>query len=295
MVENINPLLEKCELFSDMQVWPIEPPIKPELWLSNFREDELPFAESLLSSFFLYNEKMCNEMLKSTFQNISSTFGDGTFDEKTDKWNSLCSDAIFTTVDIDDSNLTASGNFFCRKAKQVLGIEEGRFHNKEVALAKLYAGSASTVIFLDDFIGSGLQFTDTWTSPHIDRGVTMSYAHICASKGVNAYYINLLATEYGLMELGRTCKNIEVVCAHTLNNHYSALAPDSIIWPDSQRADSQSFLEQVSIRSGLTKKMNWKGFHDLGLTVAFAHGVPDATLPIFYWNENGWKPLIERR
>ena len=36
------------------------------------------------------------------------------------------------------------------------------------------------------------------------------------------------------------------------------------------------------------------GFHDLGLTIAFEHSVPDATLPIFWADGSNWKPLYRR-
>jgi hypothetical protein len=39
---------------------------------------------------------------------------------------------------------------------------------------------------------------------------------------------------------------------------------------------------------------DWQGFHCLGLSLAFYDSVPDATLPIFYWEENGWNPLIKK-
>jgi hypothetical protein len=39
---------------------------------------------------------------------------------------------------------------------------------------------------------------------------------------------------------------------------------------------------------------DWQGFHKLGLALAFQHCVPDATLPLFYWEHNEWHPLIRR-
>jgi hypothetical protein len=292
MIENTNPIIERCELFAEMQVWPIEPPINPELWLSNFNDDEMPYAESLLSSFFYYNEKMCNTMLETAFKSISLYFPECSIEEKIQKWQELCENAIFTTVDIDENNPTASGNLICRRARQVLGIPEERFFKKEDALKRLYDGTNKTIIFLDDFIGSGLQFTDTWTDPFIDRGNTYAYPDICARDDTQAFYVTLIATEYGIGEIYKTCRNVEIVAANTLGRQYNALNDDSIIWPDDLKEGANDFLKAVGERAGMK---NYEGFHKLGLTVAFHHSVPDATLPIFYWNENGWHPLIERR
>ena len=36
------------------------------------------------------------------------------------------------------------------------------------------------------------------------------------------------------------------------------------------------------------------GFNELGLTIAFQHSVPDATLPIFWSCTADWNPLYRR-
>jgi len=39
---------------------------------------------------------------------------------------------------------------------------------------------------------------------------------------------------------------------------------------------------------------DWRGFHRLGLCLALHHKTPDATIPLLYWNQNGWQPLVRR-
>lgn len=292
MSVNISPILEKCEFFSDTQVWTIEPAIKPDLWLSNFTKAELPYAENLLSNFFFYNAKMCKSMLQSAFQDISLYLPGVNVEQRVKSWDDLCKNAIFSTIDIDESNLTASGHLMCRKARQVLGIPEERFYKKEDALQRMYAGASKIIVFIDDFIGSGLQFTDTWTSPYMDKGKAMSYAEISAREGYQAYYLTLMATQYGLGEIAKSCSNIKIIAANVLDDRYSTISTSSILWPENLKSGAEEFIQNASNRAGIK---NWKGFHNLALTVAFEHSVPDATLPLFYWNENGWKPLIERR
>jgi hypothetical protein len=57
-------------------------------------------------------------------------------------------------------------------------------------------------------------------------------------------------------------------------------------------------LKRISERAGYIQENggpdDWRGFHGLGLTVAFEHGIPDASLPIFFSERNGWKPLMRR-
>ena len=83
---------------------------------------------------------------------------------------------------------------------------------------------------------------------------------------------------------------------HEIDERYSLVSPDSILWPDSLKADAMEFMRKASERAAIIPdcKFGWKGFHDLALAIAFGHGVPDATLPLFYWDRPDWHPLIRR-
>lgn len=37
-----------------------------------------------------------------------------------------------------------------------------------------------------------------------------------------------------------------------------------------------------------------QGYKQQGLALAFAHGMPDACPPIFYWETSTWKPLMNK-
>ena len=60
---------------------------------------------------------------------------------------------------------------------------------------------------------------------------------------------------------------------------------------------AHEFLFEASRRAGIVDELgsNWAGFENLALPLAFFHCVPDATLPLYFWERNGWSPLIRRR
>ena len=65
------------------------------------------------------------------------------------------------------------------------------------------------------------------------------------------------------------------------------------------RAEGQAWIADASRRGGVpdtngAQPGDWRGFAKLGLALAFEHGVPDATLPLFYWDGPGWEPLMRR-
>ena len=71
-----------------------------------------------------------------------------------------------------------------------------------------------------------------------------------------------------------------------------------VIWPEHLKYSGPSFIQNISQRIGVPDDEgpdDFRGFHRLGLAIAFAHSTPDATLPIFRWEGNGWFPLARRR
>jgi hypothetical protein len=178
-------------------------------------------------------------------------------------------------------------------ARQVLRIPQERILSPEQTLEHLSQGKSSPVVFLDDFVGSGRQFTATWAYEFMLSLGKMSFKTIASvMRKLQFYYCPLICTEAGRLTIQLNCPTVRLNPAHFLTPKYSALHPDSILWPKDMRGSGPQFIEAVSLRGKIPR---WRGFHDLSLAVAFAHSVPDATLPLFYYDENGWKPLIERK
>ena len=117
------------------------------------------------------------------------------------------------------------------------------------------------------------------------------------ANGTRVIYTPLVSTSYGISCLEEMCASLEIRAAHEIDERYSLASPDSILWPDSLKPDAMEFMCKASERAGpsfRSCKFGWKGFHDLALAIAFGHGVPDATLPLFYWESPDWHPLIRR-
>lgn len=281
-------IIEICDSYLDMQVWPIDPQINAALWLDNFTEDELPYAEQLLASFLVFNEKMAKALLKSAFQKACR---DAIKDGVVKDGNDFLQSTVFSTIDIEDVNMTSSGYNVCRTARHCLNIGDEKFFNKNNCLNQLSSGTAKIVVFLDDFIGSGLQFTNSWTDTEMVNGRLISYASVCTAKTIKAYYLPILATTYGLSEIFKICSDIEIYPGNLLDETYSAISEKSFIWSEELKAGAYDFLLNASSRAGIT---DWKGWNNLALTISLCNSMPDATLPLFYWNKNGWNPLMNR-
>lgn len=295
-------VIEKCDSFVDFQLWPLLSDLNPRMWLSNFQPNEMEHATVLLHSFMFYPSHLTRQLFIAAFQNISSKIHSpgSAFPITASKWRNFCSDIIVTYVTGEDPNPTDSGYLFARMARQILGIPEHEIYHPEAALKEVILDPTKSVLFVDDFVGSGNQFIETWEREYPVAGVYTSFSEVLRkSTRKRAFYTPAVCTERGE-------KNIDTACGEAVILSYGNLIPEndsavctaSNIWPSSMKISGPKFLEDVSRRTGIPDtnggEDDWRGYHKLGLTIAFAHSTPDATLPIFYWEKNGWLPLVKR-
>ena len=286
-------VLEKIKYFTDIQLWPRT--VQPERWLRNFTEGERPFAIHLLNSFTHFNQDIINQLFASSFQLLSCEVvpEEAPFDEVAQAWADFRSRVLITPVSGERPSPADSGYRYASKARDLLRIDETQVVSHADALEAVVADATQPVVFVDDFLGSGQQILRHWERSVIVNGTNLSFS-VAAKAGMGpAYYCCALATDYGLGRIRTAGLPLTVRAGNTLPANASAAATDSLVWPESDRADGVTFLREASARAGI--KSNAMGFCGLGLTVGIEEWVPDATLPIFLWDQNDWVPLFRRR
>ena len=178
----------------------------------------------------------------------------------------------------------------------MLGIHQRRILDPAPALSSWSEHPDSPILLVDDFVGSGNQTIVTWRRHYSSASTAPDSFAVAAERGANIFYLPLIATTRGLEEIKRKCTGLKVYPAHVLDERYSLTAPNSILWPDPLKPDAVTFLFEASRRAGIIGncEYGWQGFHNFALPLAFSHSVPDATLPLFFWDQNGWTPLISK-
>lgn len=294
-------VLAKCEYFVDVQVWPRATTLSPLPWLENFTEDELPYAIHLLDAFLFFSNDLTDALLRGAFDDLSRGVvdHDAPLARAEAQWNDFLSSVLITFPTGETPNVTDSGLAFARKARQVLEIPESRIMSPDEALMFVERVGPRPVVFLDDFLGTGNQFTATWTRDYSTVSGLRSFAEASALLKLTAYYTPILASQTGVDAIKMHAPEACVAPAHVLPSEYSALHTHSLLWPAAERQSARDAIETASKRAGIpdtngSSTEDWQGFGRLGLAVAFQHGVPDATLPLFYWNQNDWQPLVRR-
>lgn len=292
-------ITERADNFRDIGVWPRQQDVNVEYWLENFRVDEEDIAKKLLASFSYFNKSSTDALLKQAIQNYLSNIWDDANSLIPPSDISLES-VVFVMCEGEDPHATDSGNYFARRLRDVLRIPEPRIKSPHAALE--ISDHVSHYIFVDDFVGSGNQFLETIFRVHQSGSKYDSFASMLKAGTHRVAYCACVATSYALdTRLKTALPNVEFHPAHVLGDQHNLIKPRSRIWHGLTDAEAQSEIARIktiSARAGYTGEdrglNDWRGFHGLGLSLAFEHGIPDASLPLFYSTRNGWRPLMRR-
>lgn len=289
-------VMSKCDTFVDFQLWPVRQTLDPAAWLSNFTAPEMAYAITLLNSFIYYPKPFIVDLLCHSFRDLSCevTAQSTTYGDAKHRWTGFQKALVVSHVTGEQPNDTDSGHAMVRLVRQHAGIDQQQILNAEAVLPNLASSNGRTVVFVDDFVGSGQQFITHWQRSYQTGGGAFSFSGIEAmGRGHQFYYIPVVASAYGVSRIATACPTVRVRPAHQIDDQYNCLSPTCPFWPQHLRANVVSTLKNASDRAGIPDT-DWQGFHQLGLAFAFEHSTPDATLPIFHWNRNGWKPLVTR-
>jgi len=294
---------EKWNFFTTISIWPKRIHFDPYGWISNFSDDEKKYALRLLDGFTYFSADLVNQMFRSTYLNMSQYVIKNKYDFKMaqQEWSDFISNIIIVRVEGEIPSDADSGFHFARLARDILGIDEINLVTPEKALSLIKCGRSVNVVFVDDFVGSGNQFVETWFRNYDPSGSeNLSFNSVAKEidAGIDFFYIPIICTEIGKERINNFCPLVKIIPAHFYGQQQSALSHNSSIWRDDLKDIGPSFIHQVSERAGipfLNGKVGCRtGFNSLGLSLAFSHGWPDATLPIYYFNDNGWKPLLKK-
>ena len=288
-------LVEKERFFRAFHVWPVLEKFNFEGWLSNFNSDERWVAEHLLLNFMYFNERMTNSLLKASISNYFGT----PFDLNnlvTERSGGILDNTAFVICEGENPNPTDSGYLIARMLRNELSCPEELFLSPSDALAR--NEEFSRFIFIDDFAGSGNQFVETWKRKREINGTKLAFNDLSSDANPSFVYCCCIATKKAERQILNIAPSIILSPAHMISEHYSAVNPNSPIWKNMDANSAIKIIKKASYRAGYANqnygKDDWRSFNALGLYLAFDHGIPDASLPIFHSQRNKWIPLIKR-
>lgn len=289
-------VIDRWKYLVKVGVWPHLRQSDPARWLSNFHHDEEDVALALLNAFIYFNAEMTDRLLETSIRQLSAqvTTAGADYARRRAEWIQFLQQVQVTHLigpdDRDDE--TKSGYMFARKTRQILSNSD-QIRPAASLAAELTAGSHNSVVIVDDFAGTGAQFTEGWNRNYdLPDGTRVSYSEL-AKNGADIYFCPALCTSTALKTISELPDPPKVSVAHVLSERMSVLHADSDVMPAYLRDQVQSVVLAATARSGSTEEaLGWGG---LGLAVGFEHNTPDTTLPIFYCEDEGWYPIVTRR
>lgn len=139
-------------------------------------------------------------------------------------------------------------------------------------LPREYNGS---IIFLDDFIGSGRQ----------SAGYLSDVTSIAPEAAQIAYY-SIVGYISSMQEVERLT-SYPVAAIHSLDASTQLFKPEC----DSFSQQEKDILKAYCVRTGASRPL---GYEEIGSLIIFSHGVPNTTPAVLTHRSDAWMPLFPR-
>ena len=233
-------------------------------WLDQFEKTEQPLIMKLLKEFKYYSSKKVNLLLRKLWAMILN-------DLKTSIDN-----VWFVPVGYVAKSGSAIAYFF----KKVNNLNIDKFISiNEINSIKV--GNETTIVFLDDYIGSGNQASMFWNSRIKEEYIDKS----CHS----LFYGVLVGLNEGIRKV-ETDTDFKVQAVDVFSEKDLPFSEKSKIF------DNRKEKEEIK---KIIKKYGEKffpeyplGYNSLSTLIGFFYSTPNSTFPIFWSKENAWKPLL---
>lgn len=147
------------------------------------------------------------------------------------------------------------------------------------------------LIAIDDFCGSGKQFTEKFLQSSEVRELRQQRPE------VRIRYVVAAAHRAGISKIKETSPEVEVVAGEVLGDEHHffdgpVLQRHNI--PQLAQRLRCDYAELVKRRAIGGSQIGAWGFANQALSYAFAHGTPNNTLPIYWYQADQWQPLLIR-
>lgn len=262
-------------------------------WINQFHDlDEQFFAACLLDQLIFRTSQQFEASLRSLFRsNLNGKLFPNDQDLHLLQVITSRSDPGLRLVPVicETDPPTKSGPLVLRRLQRILQINQNWMCWPWQA-SELINGNEniSTIIFVDDFLGTGKQFKKFFNDWNFHQN----------SQDVDYFYAPVVAHEQGIKYLTTKLPTICTVSAEILTESH-AFFSDTVWNRLGQSCVSAEVAKAWYIEFAAKKKINPEkvgcfGYGDLALTFGFSHASPNNSLPILWYETDEWKPLLER-
>jgi hypothetical protein len=234
-------------------------------WIAQFEETERPVINQLLKAFRYYGSAQVAELVKGLYTDIHNSSTD------------LNSELWFVPV----GYVAKSGSIIAYYFRVQNELQQDRFISP-VDIAALPLTQKSTVVFLDDFLGTGNQALQVWN--------TVAEPIIKKTK-CNFVYATVVAFREGI-EFVKTKTGFTTFAVDVLDDCDRPFSTSSHVFEtESDRNAAEKIIGKYGDRLYPNHPFGYRRTQGL---LGFFYSTPNNTLPIFWSAQSGWKPLLAR-
>lgn len=287
----IDRIYGRCDNLVRSQIWAGINRNELNMWFSSFSSlEEQYFAAIILDSLVFRSADQTKALMIQGLQRCipQLLMNDGYFDRYRGKWlETLSKSGVpirLVPVLRNGDGPGKSGHVICREYSRLVGVNSNLIINpQDISTAK--ADGVKLIIFVDDFLGTGQQFSEFYgqVRGEFDDGLTPVYIPLCAH-------------ETGMDKVRADFPELCLSASESLSVCDGLFGEDQEFCPD--RVNTYALLKELYLelmRTRLGTDIDEPfGYGGLGMVYGFSHATPNATLPLLWSKKNGNIFLLNR-
>ncbi len=275
-------------------------------WLGNFKSTQEKYcALKLLDRFVYYSEEDIIRLINfGIYEKIFKRYA-----LKLEKESGFCltnddfliekknflNNAYF--VPLQTGNLSQSSLVMARYLTIDIGISENKVLDTNCLNSDIL-NNCNNLIILDDFVGSGKQINDFWnfTKANLDGKDILFNRLKEIFPNMEVEYFCLVCTQEGYEnfkydhEIDKR-NDLMVTYGELLGSRFKIFGENSVYFDSEEIERCKNIIEGICYQN----KIDFLGYEGLDYAIAFHHGIPDCSLPLFYTNNKSWKYLFRNK
>lgn len=291
-LQYIGGIEDRVEQLISRQIWQGIDAARCRTWMQQFQDRDIALLGAcLLDSFIFRSRAQVEALLKSVFLgpelNGAAAAHDFSLIEKLRSKKVDPGVRLSPVIRLDQSP-TKSGTYVLRLLARSLRLNEGWMKWPQALPAEPM--SVHTVILVDDFCGTGSQFSDFIKLTQFD-------AFMKARPKCKVVYVTAAAHTDGIAKIAKDYPHIELLPAEVLGAGHHFFEGEALkrvrsaVDGDELRQSYDQLAADMKLGGASIGPL---GFDDQALSYAFAHGTPNNTLPIYWYQSERWSSLVDR-
>ncbi|MDD5040543.1 MAG: hypothetical protein PHY34_05345 [Patescibacteria group bacterium] len=237
-------------------------------WINQFRARDKDLAARTLDVVEFYSMERINSLYQQCLRSISGWNDDHS--KLTGRWR---------FVAYSTGSAGESGDSMLYQFRRANNLESKKYKEWFIPLSQIIGqklGPEDTIVFVDDFCGSGDQVCDAW-------GKTTSML----VTGVGRCYLCVTASTRQARERINSETELVVISGHELNDSDNFFSNECQHFTGSEKDRLRNYCKKANSKEPA-------GHGNCGLMVVFQHNCPNNSLPIFHVSNRSWRGLFPR-